>query len=246
MVNGNSDPSQALDSGEAAGDALRVSSDALLDPLVLFEAVRDAAGQVVDFVYRELNQATCDYLGLNREELRDHGLLETTPGVAGAGLFDDYVRCLETGEPLIYDDFAYDNEILADTRRYDFRVTRASPTSITMTWRDVTDRVKTAQLLAEAREFQHKADARYRRLMENSGIGMALCAPDGRFEAVNPAICAFFGYDADELCTKTWQELTAPDYLDVECGAIFPSAACARPRCGWRVSSFRSPTSRPR
>ena len=29
-------------------------------------------------------------------------------------------------------------------------------------------------------------------------------------------MCGFFGYDADTLCTKTWQELTAPDCLEVD------------------------------
>ena len=332
--------SEAFETSELARSLLRASADALLDPHVLLEASRDSAGEIVDFIYREVNQATCDYLGLSREELLGRGIIGTTPGVMGSGLFAAGKHCLETGEPLILDEYSYDNEILSDTRRYDVRATRATPTSVAVTWRDVTERSETAQriakseedyrllaenvgdvvcrlrddtivwvsksvehilgappahwigrkagdfvavegqadhrehidqlahggsvtgrarvvaadgtehwvhmlvkpfinsqgnpdgalasfrliddevasemMLAEARHQQEKANARYRRLMDNSGISMGLLAPDGRFEVVNDAMCDFFGYDADALSTKSWQELTAPDYLAAE------------------------------
>jgi len=195
---------------------LRASLNGMLDPQALLEAQRDTGGRVVDFIYREVNRATCDYLDLTREELVGSGLLEIAPGVAASGLFADYVRCLDTGEPVIEDDFSYDNEILKDTRRYDLRAARATPTSITLTWRDVTERFRVAELLAQARDLQRMADSRYRRLLDNSGVGMGVLTTDGRFEAVNPAICDFFGYDAETLVAKTWQELTAPDYLEAD------------------------------
>ncbi len=216
VSNGDSTFFEALRPPDEGAELLRAISDAMLDPQVLLDAVRDSHGRVVDFVYRAVNQATCDYLGLSRAELLGHRMLEISPGVTEAGLFDDYVRCVQTGEPVIVDNLTYDNEIIGGTRRYDLRATRVSPTSISITWRDVTERFRVAQLLAQARELQHKADARYRRLMDNSGIGMGLLAPDGRFQVVNEAMCGFFGYDADTLSKKTWQELTAPDYLEVD------------------------------
>lgn len=69
------------------------------------------------------------------------------------------------------------------------------------------------QLAEEAHREKDKADERYRRSMEYAAIGMSLVGPDGRFEQVNPALCEFFGYSAEELLDKTWQELTAPEYL---------------------------------
>lgn len=140
----------------ATAEALRIAADALLDPQVLLEAARDPSGQIVDFVYREVNQATCDYLGLAREELLGRGVLETMPGLKET-LFTDYIRCLNTGEPVIRNDFAYDNEILRDTRRYDLRATRATAHSLTLTWRDVTDRFRAAQDLARSRDLLRAA-----------------------------------------------------------------------------------------
>lgn len=198
-----------------ARELMRASADALLDPQVLLEAVRDTSGRITDFTYRGVNRATCDYLGLSPEDLLGRGVVETMPGL-GKSLLASFVRCVETGESVVLDDFSYDNEIRADTRRYDLRATRATSTSISLTWRDVTERFRSAQLLAEARALQSKADRRYRRLVDNSGIGMGLLAPDGQFESVNQAMCDFFGYDAATLRTKTWQELTAPEYMDAD------------------------------
>ena len=50
----------------------------------------------------------------------------------------------------------------------------------------------------------------------NAAVGMCVLTPDGRFEEVNDAACEFFGYDADTLKQKTWQELTAPEYLEAD------------------------------
>lgn len=199
-----------------ARDRLRASSEALLDPQVLLELVRDAGGNVVDFVYRELNQAICAAVGLSRDEILGHRFLEHWPGIVEAGLLDIFVRCLDTGDPVVLDDLEYHNDIIDETRRYDVRVTRATPTSIVVTWRDVNERFESARLLAQARDLRHRADVRYRRLVDNSAIGMGLLAPDGRFETVNQAMCDFFGYDTDTLCAKTWQELTAPAYLEAD------------------------------
>lgn len=213
MERGDSELSVALESSESARWLLRASADALLDPQVLGEAAWDSAGRVVDFVFLEVNRAAVDYLGRLRVELLGRGLVEIMPGIAEAGLFVDLVRCVVSGEPVSHDDLLYDNEMLGVSRRYDVRAARATANSISVTWRDVTERFDMAQQLAEARIEREKADALYRRLVDHSGTGIGLLSPDGRFEVVNPAMCDFFGYDARTLRAKSWQELTASDYL---------------------------------
>lgn len=144
-----------------AAEAVRAASDALLDPQVLLEAVRDPSGQITDFFYAEVNQATCDYLGLSREDVIGRGVVETMPGPK-AELLAEFIRCVETGEPLIVNDFPYDNKVLQGTRRYDVRVTRASARSVTLTWRDVTDRFEAARDLARSRDLlRASADAMF-------------------------------------------------------------------------------------
>lgn len=47
--------------------------------------------------------------------------------------------------------------------------------------------------------------------MRQSGVGMALVAPDGSFLEVNDALCAILDRTRAELAAATWQELTHPD-----------------------------------
>lgn len=324
---------------ERARALLRATTDAMLDPQILVGTIRDQRGRVVDFTHLEVNPAACDYLGLGREELIGHNLLETFPNLEGSGLLARYARCAETGEPVILDDFPYFNEILDAARHYDIRAARAAVDTLSVTWRDVTERneaarrvaeseehyrllaenvgevvaltdangivrwvspsvqqsfggtptqwegraiqgivlsedlpiaaeailaadegaaphrrirvidaggavrwteftskrlpragegpdgyvstfrviddeVSAEQQLDEARRKQAAADALYRRSMESAAVGMFLARPEGPFLRVNQALCDFFGYEAETLLTKTWIELTAPEYLD--------------------------------
>lgn len=214
MLSGASNAGEEPGPGSGGHDLVRIGSDALLDPVLLLEAVRDSEGRPVNFVYRELNQAACAYLGMPREELIGRRLLEVSPNGAAESLFVDCVRCLDTGEPVVLDDLTYYNEERAESRRYDLRVTRATPNAISVIWRDATERFVLAQRLAEARRQKEESDARYRTLVDSSAIGMGLITLDGHFQVVNQAMCDFFGYDIDTLRTKTWQELTAPEYLE--------------------------------
>jgi len=315
----------------------RASADSMLDPQALLEAVRDPAGRVVDFRYLRVNQAACRYLGLQECDLVGH-TLGSAQNMERSELHRRYVQCLQDGEPVVLDDFAFFNEILHAVRRYDVRAARAGADLLSVTWSDVTDRFLAAQRIAEseqnyrliaensadvivhsrggrvvwvspsvettlgappeywvgrelqetvpveeapdlagltesvlaggvvqqrvrvvgadsfahwfhmsakpfygpdgkqdgalstlrliddevaaeqeveeARRQQARAEARYRRSMDNAAIGMCLVAPDGAFVEVNGALCDFFGYDAATLMHKTWQELTAPEFLE--------------------------------
>ena len=86
---------------------------------------------------------------------------------------------------------------------------------VTAVFRLIDDEVAAQQQAEEARREQAQADARYRRLMDTAAIGMCLLGQDGTFLEVNPALCDLFGYDAETLKSKRWQELTPPEFLDV-------------------------------
>lgn len=331
---------EALEAVEGARALLRASTDSMIDPQVLLEAVRDPAGQVVDFCYRSLNRAACVYLDVSEQDLLGQSVLETLPNNLGSGLLKRYAQCVEDGEPVILTDFAYFNELLDDARHYDIRATRAGHDLLTLNWEDVTERFQAAQRIAEseqryrlladnssdliahirddtvvwvspsveailgapvqywlgrnvfdaipsedqpanrasmaaavaggtvrervrlvsadgvthwldlhakpfyddagrqdgvtaslrliddevaaeqqveeARRQQARADAIYRRSMESAAVGMCLADLEGNFTEVNATLCEFFGYDAESLLHKTWQDLTAPDYLQAD------------------------------
>jgi diguanylate cyclase (GGDEF)-like protein/PAS domain S-box-containing protein len=62
----------------------------------------------------------------------------------------------------------------------------------------------------------HRAREQFEQAFERAPIGMALVNLDGQLMRVNEALCVITGYNARELVTKTFQELTHPDDLDAD------------------------------
>lgn len=328
--------SQALESAERTRDLLQISSDGMLEPQALMEGIRDG-GNIVDFRFRDANRAACEYLLVNRDDLIGRGLLEVMPNMGSSGLIARYGACINDRQPIILDQYEYSTQLRGGPRYFDLRASHAGGDFISVTWRDVTDRVEAAQRISESRERyrllaenasdvvflvrddkiawaspsikdalgappehwigreladlipdedrgahhkvdwiaadralirrgrliaadgnehwvhvhaktfydadgkpdgytasfrviddevrafaeaeearrrQSEADARYRRLMDNSAVGMCMVTQEGRYEAVNAALCDFFGYDEPTLTRMTWQELTAGETLE--------------------------------
>ena len=193
------DLAHALDTSEQARARARANTDALLDPQVLFEGVRDSNGRIVDLVYRDINVATSQYLGLSRDELIGHSCLETLPNIEGSGLLAHYIHCLETRQPLVLDEFPYNNELLDDLRYYDVRAAYAGSDSISLTWRDVTDRATMTQRIAESEE-------RFRLLTDNSGE-VVMHIRDGRFVWISPSIDKVLGMPPEHWLGREVHEM---------------------------------------
>ena len=77
-------------------DFLQATLDASMDMIQVFAAVRDEAGQIVDFRWHLNNHTSGSRYGAVRGE----SLLERNPGVVEEGIFDDFKRVIETGEPI--------------------------------------------------------------------------------------------------------------------------------------------------
>ena len=68
-------------------------------PIVLFEAIRNAGGQIVDFRYLIQNDANARLVGLPIAETTAKTMLAVLPELKSSGLFDRYVAVVETGQP---------------------------------------------------------------------------------------------------------------------------------------------------
>ncbi|MEW5982909.1 MAG: PAS domain S-box protein [Acidobacteriota bacterium] len=73
-----------------------------------------------------------------------------------------------------------------------------------------------------ALEQLQESEARFRAVFEHSPVAKCLVRPDGRFLAVSPAMCAMLGYEADELLSRHFADVTHPD--DVEASRAWVQA----------------------
>ncbi|RYV50435.1 sensor domain-containing protein [Pengzhenrongella frigida] len=177
---------RAREAAQADRAHLRATVDSLLDPHILLAAIRDEAGQIVDFVYVDANPAACAYNRLEYTELVGSRLLSIFVGHAGTDLLQSYRGVVESGEPLQVDDVGYVHEILGTERRYDIRAARVGD-GLSLTWRDVTDRSAAAEALARSEE-------RYRLLAENASDVVLQLTPSGTFEWVSEAVTDILGW----------------------------------------------------
>ncbi|MFD1874758.1 GAF domain-containing protein [Hymenobacter bucti] len=76
-------------------DFLQATMDSTVDMIQVFEAVRDDAGQIVDFRWLLNNHSSESRYG----EVRGQSLLERNPGVVKEGIFAAFKQVVETGEP---------------------------------------------------------------------------------------------------------------------------------------------------
>src|SRR5262249_31781369 len=69
-------------------------------------------------------------------------------------------------------------------------------------------------------EAPHDSEARFRAIFENAAVGIARVTPDGRWMEVNQRLCDIVGYDREELMAKTFGDITHPDDLEQDLGAM--------------------------
>ncbi len=97
---------------------------------------------------------------------------------------------------------------------YDFgkitdRSLQGQPQSITGIVMDVTDRNETNAILKES-------ENKFRSIFYESALGMVICTLEGKFVQVNNSFCNLVGYNADELLSMDFQNITYPDDIQLD------------------------------
>jgi PAS domain S-box-containing protein len=88
-------------------------------------------------------------------------------------------------------------------------------------WRTADGRIGGAVLFTQfVTGILAESEVRFRATFENAAVGMAHVAPDGRWLRVNEALCRIVGYLADELVTKSFQDITHPDDLAADLAEV--------------------------
>ena len=65
----------------------------------------------------------------------------------------------------------------------------------------------------QANEALKKSEELFRKIFDNSPLGMALVTPDFRFFSVNPTWVSMTGYSEQELLKMSFRDITHPDYI---------------------------------
>jgi diguanylate cyclase (GGDEF)-like protein/PAS domain S-box-containing protein len=217
---------RARDGADLDRARLQATMDSLLDPHVHLVAVRDDAGVVVDFTCADANPSACEYLGKALAELLESRLTVVSPGVAGSGLLPLIINTVETGRPLVLDDFVYVNDITAmKDLHYDFRGVRVGD-GLILTWRDITERQETVNAMAASEE-------EYRLLAENSS-DMVVRLRGGVVLWASPSVEDVLGWAPSALVGRHASSFIHPDDVSLA------EAEEARVSAGARtVSRFR-------
>jgi PAS domain S-box-containing protein len=135
-----------------SNDRFRVSIENMLDCFGIFSAIRDGSGQIIDFRFDYLNAAALASNEMTQADL-SKTLCEIFPAHHETGLFADYCRVVETGEPLIKENLIYCDTFGTQylTRAYDIRANKLGD-GMVISWRDVTARKQTELSLQKANE----------------------------------------------------------------------------------------------
>ena len=109
--------------------------DSSLDGIYAFQSKRNEQGQIVDFVFRVVNRAAERLVGKTADQLVGKQMLDVLPGNKIDGLFDAYVRVVETGAPFVTEHF-YEHDGLASW----FRISATKcGDGFTVSFNDVTE-----------------------------------------------------------------------------------------------------------
>lgn len=122
-------------------ERFRTATQQMLDPIGIYRALRDDAGEIVDFEVVYVNEAAARANRMPAEEQVGRRLGDLLPSHHQLGLLERYARVVETGEPLVLDDLEYADTYAGneEARIFDVRVAPLGDGFLS-TWRDVTER----------------------------------------------------------------------------------------------------------
>ena len=186
-------------------DAVRLQTilDGLLDSHALLGPVRAADGRIVDFVYSEVNDAGVSSLGATRAGVIGSLLTHQLPGAVARGLVDVLAEAMESGEPLVLEDFRYPAPgAIGPERHLEIRAVRLAD-ALSVIWRDVTDQRQAVAALAASEE-------QYRLLAKNSS-DVVMRSRGGTVLWASPSLVATLGWTPAEWIGRRTAEFVHLD-----------------------------------
>nr|WP_262512030.1 ATP-binding protein [Spirosoma pollinicola] len=139
----------------AIAEAARLSSlfqqafDASVNGSTVYEAVYDEDGQIEDFRFRLINDAGLRMSGYTREQLLGQTLWQIYPATGINGMFGEYVRVCETGQPFSGEKYYPEYDIWRDM------MVVAVPGGVLVTYSDTTAYHKAQEAAHQQAQLLH-------------------------------------------------------------------------------------------
>lgn len=179
----------------------RGAIEANLDGFYLLQSIPDSAGEIVDFVFTDVNSVGETIIPASKAELIGRRVSEIFPHERGLYFIKRYAHVATTGEPLD-EDFEL---VRVNGERYWFHhQVIAVSSGIAVFIRDITDRKETETALLES-------ERRYRALFDQANDYVTLIGLDGRYLLVNQQFAAAIGYEINEIIGRYVDEFMPPD-----------------------------------
>lgn len=182
---------------------LRAILDGLLDPHAVLAPVRDETGRIVDLQYADINDAGVAYMRAPKDQITGSRISTMLPSIAANGLLDMFIGAIETGEPLVLEDFLFPAFEPTDSdRHFEVRAIRVGD-ALSVIWRDVTEQRETVAAVAASEE-------QYRLLAENSS-DVVIRGRQGRIVWVSPSLTGMLGWSAEDWVDRRFDDFVHPD-----------------------------------
>jgi PAS domain S-box-containing protein len=159
---------------EHAQQALRESEtkyrlffDHLLETVTVFEAVRDDQGEIVDWMFLNVNQAGLQILDLPHDQVEGNSVGQLLGAEVLARYMDDYRQVLETGKPSYH-------ETTYHGKHFRVSVSRMDANRIASVGEDITERKQAEQALQLALSQAEEGRLLLEAMMEYIPEGIAI------------------------------------------------------------------------
>lgn len=191
-----------------SSEVFKTSVETMLDCFGIYSAVRDANGDIKDFIIEYVNESACVNNRMSSAQQIGAKLCELMPSHKENGLFNEYCGVVNNKTPLIKHAFKVcDANVDEGCRYFDIRAVKLKD-GFAAAWREVSERKKAEEALIRSEE-------KYREIVENLSEGFWLVDNNFKTVFVNKKMNEIIGYSAEQLHSRSIIDYICEDQLSV-------------------------------
>ncbi len=173
--------------------------DSSLSGVMAFRSIRDEKNEIIDFEWLLINQSAEKILGKKNSDLKGKRLLEEMPKNREDGMFELYLRVVETSDPMSHEHFYGHGNMKTWFQSVAVKLNDGFAVTIT----NITDRKKAEFLHFQAQFELEKQKEFFLQVINTSPNLIFVKDWNGRYTLVNMATAELLGSNVDGVIDKT-------------------------------------------